>query len=210
MDKPKLIIFDFDQTLVENPEFYKKIYSGTLEKLILEKRGKYGIEVLHNCRKNFDGKGELALFALNVPFKSWADRLMKVKLEMIIPDQELIDNINKLKAKKVIYSGSPVKLIHRILKKIGFSESDFNLIVGWQEPENFPVKWTGSPLVFEKIIKDMGCDKGDVLAVGDNWKNDLAPAKVLGIKTALIGKNKSGDPDFHFDSVYEFVKYFLK
>lgn len=210
MNKPKLIIFDFDETLVENSEFYKKVYSGTLEELILKERGKYGMEVLQNCRKNFDGKGELALFALNIPFKVWANMLINVNLEMITPDREFVDNINKLKAKKIIYSGSPVKLIHRILEKIGFSEKDFDLIIGWQEPESFPVKWTGSPLIFEKIIKEVGFNREDVLAVGDSWKNDLAPAKTLGIKTALIGKGENSNPDFCFNSVFEFIKYFSK
>lgn len=210
MDKPKLIIFDFDGTLVENSEFYKKVYSGTLEELILKERGKYGMVVLQSCRKDFDGKGELALFALNIPFKSWADMLMDVNLEMITPDREFVESINKLKVKKVIYSGSPAKLIYRILEKIGFSEKDFDLIIGWQEPENLPVKWTGSLLIFEKIIKEMGFNKEDVLAVGDNWGTDLAPANAIGIKTALIGKNKNGDPDFHFNSVSEFTKHFQK
>jgi FMN phosphatase YigB (HAD superfamily) len=65
-------------------------------------------------------------------------------------------------------------------------------------------------LVFEKIIKEIGLNKEDILAVGDNWENNLAPANAIGIKTVLIAKNKSGNPGFCFNSVLEFIKYFFK
>ncbi len=41
-------------------------------------------------------------------------------------------------------------------------------------------------------------------------KNDLSQVNAIGIKTALIGKNKNDNPDLCFDSASEFIEYFLK
>ena len=96
-------------------------------------------------------------------------------------------------------------MVNCVLVKLGFTADDFDLIIGWQEPETFPVKWTCSPVIFEKIIKQFNCKPGESLAVGDDWSTDLLPAKTLGIKTAQIGKHNS-EADFHFDNIQEFLK----
>lgn len=204
MKEPKLIIFDFDGTISSSPNFYKDVYSKSLEKLISNKRGKRGLEVLSDCRKNFNGKGELALFALNIPFADWAEMLVNAPLEMISPVPELVNQIKKLNAVKVIYTGSPIKMVHRVLEKLGFSIKDFDLIVGWSEPELFPVKWSSSPLMFEKIMAQFKCNPDQTLVVGDEWNTDLMPAKALGIKTVQVRK-QSGKSDLYFDTLQKFL-----
>ena len=207
MKDPKLIIFDFDGTILSNPDFYRDVYSKSLEKIISKKRGKNGLEVLSNCRKNFGGKGELALFALNIPFADWAEMLIDAPLETISPAPELVSQMKKLNAIKIIYTGSPIKMVHRVLEKIGFSIRDFDLIMGWSEPEYFPVKWSSSPLIFEKIMAQFKCKPDQTWAVGDDWDTDLMPAKAIGIKTVQI-KKQSGKTDLYFDSVQEFLNNF--
>lgn len=204
MKEPKLIIFDFDGTILSNPDFYRDVYSKSLEKIIAKKRGKKGLEVLSNCRKNFNGKGELALFVLNIPFADWAEILINAPLEMISPVPELVSQMKKSNTIKVIYTGSPVKMVYRVLEKLGFSIKDFDLIVGWSEPELFPVKWSSSPLMFEKIMAQFKCDPGQTWAVGDEWDTDLMPAKSIGIKTVQIRK-QNGKSDLYFDSLQEFL-----
>ncbi len=207
MNKSRLIIFDLDSTILANPDFYHKVYSGSLEILISKKRGDEGLEILRKCRENFDGKGELALLALNIHFRDWAKMLIETSLEAIDPAPELVEQIRKLNAIKVIYTGSPVKMVHRVLLRLGFSINDFDLIVGWQESEHFPIKWTRSSFVFEKIITQFNCAPEQSWAVGDEWDTDLMPAKAIGMKTAQI-KNRSGESDFYFDTIQEFLKYF--
>jgi FMN phosphatase YigB (HAD superfamily) len=204
MKDPKLIIFDFDGTILANPDFYRDVYSKSLEKIIAKKRGKRGLEVLSDCRKNFNGKGELALFALNIPFVDWAEMLINAPLEIISPVPDLVSQMKKLNAIKAIYTGSPVKMVYRVLEKLGFSIKDFDLIIGWSEPELFPVKWSSSPLMFEKIMAQFKCSPDQTLAVGDDWDTDLMPAKAIGIKTVQI-KKQSGKSDLYFDTLQEFL-----
>ena len=47
----KLVIFDLDGTIVAEPEFYRKVYSGTLRELIYQESGAEGIKMLEYCRQ---------------------------------------------------------------------------------------------------------------------------------------------------------------
>jgi FMN phosphatase YigB (HAD superfamily) len=201
----KLIIFDLDGTITTESEFYKKVYSGALNELVKEERGSEGLKVLNQCRNNYDGRGELALFNLNIPIKKWAKKLINAPLDLLNRNDEIVRRIRKAEARKVIYTGSPVKMATRILNRIGFAENDFDFIVGWDEPEFFPLKWSCSPWVFEKIIQGFKIDFSEVWSVGDTWETDLEPAKQIGIKTALIGNDK-GSPDVFYPTLSEFLQ----
>lgn len=202
----KLIVFDLDGTISVNPEFYRKVYSGTLERLVAEKHGKEGSAMLKYCREKYNGKGELALFALDIPFRNWAELLVNAPLELLAPQSDLCELFRNVRTIKVVYTGSPIEMAIKILERIGFNPAkDFNLILGWQEPEAFPVKWTCSPIVFEKILNRFSVRPNMAWAVGDVWDTDLMPAKELGAKTAMVTK-QDGNPDVWFPSVNEFLK----
>ena len=205
----KLIVFDLDGTIVVEPEFYRKVYSGTLTDLIRDERGERGLEILHFYRENYDGKGELALFALNIPFRSWAERLIDAPLDLISPQPEFVERFRSLKAKKVIYTGSPMEMAYRILQKVGFKEDDVDLIVGWKEPELFPLKWGCSPLVFESILLRFQCSPQDAWAVGGDWDTDLNPAQSIGMGTARICK-QGGHADKEFETFAAFLNHMIE
>lgn len=202
---PELIIFDLDGTLAVNSDFYRQVYSGTLEKLIEERHSADGLRMLAHCRKNYAGKGELALFALNIPFGDWAQRLINAPLETFVPQLPLVHLLRTIKALKIIYTGSPREMAIRTLRQLGFEpEQDFNLILGWQEPELFPIKWTCSPLMFSGILQRFAITPDKAWAVGDLWETDLAPAKAIGMKTILVRKQE-GSPDERFLSIEDFL-----
>lgn len=203
--KPKLIIFDLDGTICVNPEFYKKIYSGTLNKVVEQQRGQEGLDMLQYCRETYDGKGELALFALNIPFVRWAEFLIEANLSAINPRPDLVEAFKRIKARKVIYTGSPTKMAHRIISKLGFSVEDFDIIFGWREPELFPLKWTCSSVVFDMILRGFLLAPKEALSVGDNWETDLLPAKSIGVPTVKIGK-----VDHNSDMCFADINKFLK
>lgn len=202
---PKLMVFDLDGTLCISPEFYRKIYSGTLSLLVEKERGDKGLETLLNCRQNYDGKGELALMALNIPFQRWAELLITAPLESVQPAPILVEKLRKLPIKKAIYTGSPRKMAINILLQLGFNPAqDFDLIIGQAEPEVFPTKWTCSPLVFQGILDRFCVLPQNALAIGDTWDTDLMPAQQLGIKTVGIRK-QGGNPDYWYPTVEEFL-----
>lgn len=201
----KLVVFDLDGTIAVNSEFYRTIYSGTLNKLVADRRGEDGLTMLRHCRNKYDGLGELALLALNIPFWEWAQLLVNAPLESLVPQPQLCGQIRDLQMIKVIYTGSPVGMAMKILERIGLSPAqDFDLIIGWKEPELFPTKWTCSPLVFEKILQKFSVSPDEAWAVGDTWITDLLPAQALGMRTALVRKN-GGVPDARFSSVEMFI-----
>lgn len=202
-----LIVFDLDGTIVANPMFYRTTYSGTLNHLIAEKRGKRGIEMLHYCREYYDGRGELALFALNIAFREWAEVLTNSSLASLTPQPQLCRKIRDFRGIKVIYTGSPIEMALKILERVGFSPNeDFDLIVGWREPELFPTKWTCSPFVFEEILRRFSVLPSAAWAVGDVWDTDLLPAKTIGMKTALVG-DCVGMPDAVFLTIEMFMEF---
>ena len=201
-----LVIFDLDGTIVHAPEFYRQVYSGTLTTLIAEQRGDEGLEVLAHCRKHYGGKGELALFALNIPFTFWAERLINASLDLIQPDPALVERLRSLPVKKVIYTGSPMKMAWRLLEKFGFRAEDFDLLIGWEEPDFFPLKWSCSPFLFKLMLANFHCEPNDAWAVGDDWETDLAPAQAIGMGTARVRK-EGGDPDIWFPTLSGFLAH---
>jgi len=202
----KVIIFDLDGTIVTEPEFYKNVYSGTLNEVVGKERGKTGLDMLQYCRREFDGKGELALFALNIPYRKWADKLINAPLDLIPELPEVVWKLKSIAAKKVIYTGSPIKMALRMLDKIGFSKEDFDFICGWKEPEIFPVKWTCSSMPFRYILRKFKADPRKSWSVGDEWETDLKPAQVIAINTAEVRKH-NGNPTIRVPTLQAFLDH---
>lgn len=201
-----LIVFDLDGTIVSSPVFYRMIYSGTLNRLVADRRGEQGVAMLRYCREHYDGRGELVLFALNIAFREWAHFLINAPLESLKPQPDLCRKIRSFKGIKVVYTGSPVEMASKILEHVGFSPNDdFDLIMGWREPELFPTKWTCSTFVFEEILRRFSVSPSKAWAVGDVWDTDLLPAKMVGMKTALVG-DAIGMPDCRFPNIEMFLK----
>jgi len=201
MDYPELMIFDMDGTLIINPSFYIKTYSGTLEQTILEERGQIGLDVLKYCREEREGKGELALEMLDIPFSKWAERLNLAPIDNIAPNPELVAKLRAIPSKKVLFTGSPKILAYRLLAQVGFDpEKDFELIIGWEEPEISPRKWECSSMIFREICDRMGIIPQNTWSIGDNWESDLDPAQKIGAKTFQINKS-TGNPDYRFATV---------
>jgi FMN phosphatase YigB (HAD superfamily) len=212
MQEDSMLIFDLDETLSIGEKFYREVYHKTLEKVIERQRGKKGLVTLDQCRKMYDGRGELALHALDIPFWDWAKELIEAStktIELIEPQPRLCQMVKQLPHKKVVYTGSPLKMAILLLKRLGFNpKKDFDMIIGWEQPESFPTKWTKSPLIFKYILERFKIKPSTAYAVGNVWVSDLKPAKYLGMKTVLIGnkQEQSGNPNLKYPSVEEFLR----
>lgn len=206
---PDLIIFDLDGTLIEAPDFYQSVYSYTLEQLIEERFGNEGLELLAYYRQNYDGKGELALEKLGIPFNDWAQKLIKADLRRLSPRNGLVEKLRSVSAKKAVYTGSPSEMAKLALKSIGFEPAaDFDQIIGWEPTHHQPEKWSCSPAVFSQISVEFSASPNQSWAVGDNYDTDLEPAKSLGMVTFQIGSRK-GEPDFRFPDFNSFLDFLL-
>lgn len=203
---PRLIVFDLDGTIIDERKFYQQVYSGSLDQLIEDLHGDRGTSKLCHFREKFNGKGELALSDLGIPFSVWAERLYEVSLSLITPKPEVVAAVRKIKCIKVIYTGSPYRLALRMLNKFGFHTADFDRIIGWQSPEEVPSKWGISTDVFQRILEDYDCQPNEAWSVGDNWEADLKPAHELGMKVAQIGK-KNGNPAMLFPDILSFIEH---
>lgn len=203
----RAIIFDLDGTLVADSAFYRAVYSGSLTSLVQEMRGEDGLKTLAFCRQTYNGKGELALFALNIPYTSWVEQLVKAPLDLITPQPQMVESIRTLSWKKVIYTGSPRLMAIRTLKQLGFKVGDFDLIIGWDDTDMFPVKWTCAISAFELILLKIGCQPPNCWSVGDTWETDLRPAQLIGAKTAKIGSMKNETATACFPRINDFLSY---
>lgn len=202
--RPQAIIFDLDGTLGVSSRFYDEIYAGTLVDLVRETKGEEAVEILL-ARDRLDGRGELTLLSMGIPYRLWAERLIAAPLDLITPQPDMVSAVRRIPAKKLIYTGSPEAFAYRLLERIGFApKKDFELVLGWKEPETFPLKWSNSPFVFASITTLLGCDPQSVWSVGDNWETDLEPAKRLGLTTIQIRKT-AGAADFRFSDVESLV-----
>ncbi len=196
---PELIILDMDGTIVIEPEFYRDIYSKSLYDTVFEERGETGVGMIDYYRANFDNNGQFALMALAIPFSKWADKLSKSDLSGITPRFDIVEKTRQLNSKKIVFTGSPKKLAFKILSRFGFNpEKDFDAIIGWEEPEIWPIKWNCSSFVFQSICHRFQANPSNAWAIGDNWKTDLEPAQAIGIKTIQIQRN-SGTAEKYFE-----------
>jgi len=100
---PKLIVFDMDGTLIDEPEFYRVVYSGTLNQVVEETKGPEGLQTLAWCRQNLEGKGELALMALGIPFRLWAEKLIDAPMDTITPRPDVVAAIRSIQSKKILF-----------------------------------------------------------------------------------------------------------
>jgi len=203
-------IFDLDNTISINSEFYRTVYSQSLTDLIAEARGEEGLQMLEYYRRNCNGKGELALFALNLPFSAWAERLIRSDISMLEPSFEILESVRSLRGRKIVYTGSPRGMADAILMQIGFHVSDFDLVLGWEKPEVFPTKWTCSPTIFRSILMQFGCNSQYSWSIGDNWDTDIVPARTIGINTAFIDPDIGTKTREAYTSLPEFVRVYHK
>ncbi len=201
----KLTVWDMDGTLVQEPKYYRGVYSASLEQTAFEIAGQRGVDEINFCRVNFEGKGELALGRLGIPFSEWGKRLVAAPVDLITPQPQVVDKFRTLDMPKVLFTGSPLAMAMKILDRVGFDPlKDFEMLVGWQEPEDEPSKWYQSKRIFQEILQKMNVNPQDAWSIGDNWETDLAPAQALGLTTVQIERN-TGKPEYRYPNISAFI-----
>lgn len=201
----KLFIFDLDGTLVQNRDFYEQVYSGSLDRVVYDHSGEEGLDILRKTRRVFDGKGELALFALGIPVGVWMSYLNQVSFDLVLPRPDLVCLLRNLEGVKVIYTGSPLLYTLRIIDRIGFSTEDFHEVIATEEMDCYPLKWSRSSHPFQSLMDKYDVDEYCTWSIGDVWETDLEPAARIGIQTILVGERGS-DMATNYEDIIDFLK----
>jgi FMN phosphatase YigB (HAD superfamily) len=158
--------------------------------LIQSEKGKYGLKILKECRQDLDGKGELALLALNIPFKKWALKLVDIDVSSVEANRSISKKIKNLDGVKILYTGSPRKLAIKLIKQIGLSEDDFDEIIAWED-ETFPLKWTSNQLIYKYLSNKYSTHPQNMYSIGNDIDQDVLPIIKFGGTGILIGSSVS-------------------
>ncbi|GGE29704.1 hypothetical protein GCM10011391_05300 [Pullulanibacillus camelliae] len=99
--------------------------------------------------------------------------------------KELLEEI-QYKKKLVLLTNSPEPDSEAILEKLGLKDVFAKKIFSGKKPVQTPAH-------FEALKRAYGVDYQQILSVGDNWINEIRPARLLGCKTVFIDNYGLGD-----------------
>ena len=176
----RILIFDFDGTIVDS----KKAYYHAIEKLL----GKLGLEKKLADKTIDKGLSLMGTFK-SMGFsriKSWflKRKVMKEVLQKVNEVKKCrdVESIRKLKCKKILVSNSLSEFIFPVLRHLRI-EDEFDEIYGadvFEDKETF----------IQNYIKRNSINKKECYYIGDRVK-DVIIARNLGIKSIIISNKCS-------------------
>lgn len=204
ISSPKLIAFDIDNTLIFGPEaeaFYAQ-YGRALERSFAQELS-LNIDQARTClnafRHAYDGRGELAFDAFNLPQTLVYDAICSVCPTGALPRMEkTIALLTQLKERTriVAITDGPVEQARRLLEQTGIPPEWFVEIIAWERGKERPKN--RSSRVFEDVCARYQVLPRDFAMVGDSYTVDIEPAQRLGAQTVHIGNRPESIPDISF------------
>ncbi|MEM2143911.1 MAG: HAD family hydrolase [Candidatus Jordarchaeaceae archaeon] len=208
----KALVFDLEGTLYNSKELTNE-WRTRIFKLIKEKTGKSDEEILKEFLKIVE---ELRRQGFRRPPVSDIVDRMGISREdfykavdsvdaskFLKPDPELRKTLDYMKGKWKIamLTNLSRKTTLNILKALGLDSNLFEPLITASEME----KGKPDPEPFRRISQILCLNPSNIMMVGDSVSSDLAPAKKLGMKTALISEKKISTPlaDLEVKSILE-------
>jgi len=202
----KAIIFDIDGTLYYSADYLRHLTRAVIEALAeLMEVDLREAEVKFRSVKDQVKTISMGLKLLGIDRHVFYEVVVE-KVEpckYIRPRPELKKLLVNLKAKKIkvgCHTNSSRKLAEKVLKCLGLSLKDFDLVITCDDVEPKP-----SEEGYLTVMKTLGLKPDEILYVGDRWEVEVEPAKKLGMKTALVSRKHHGDPDIHLKDVMEIL-----
>ncbi len=200
MSEIKTIVFDLDNTLYSEDagllnEVSKRINEFICKKFNLD----YEDAIAH--RKKFFHKYGTTLKGLMIEEGIEPEEYLKFVHNLntknfLKRNEELINVLNEIKQKKIIFTNSPKEHVLSVIKVLGI-EGFFSGIydIRFLEFNNKPQKEG-----YIKVIKHAGINPKESMMV-DDYDHNLKPAKELGMTTVLVGNGN--------DTKYPYVDYYI-
>ncbi|MBT9283401.1 MAG: HAD family hydrolase [Hydrogenibacillus schlegelii] len=102
--------------------------------------------------------------------------------------RDWIDRFRARGGKTALMTNSPEPDSRTILRKLGLEDA-FDALIFWAEK---PAKTEGHLL---RLLAEFGVRPEEAVSVGDNWPNDIAPARRLGLYTVFVDPYGLGEAD---------------
>ena len=202
----KAVVFDIDGTLYYSSSYLRHLTRSIIEALAeLMKVDLKEAEMRFLSIKNQVKTISMGLKLLGIDRHRFYEVVVE-KVEpckYIRPRPELKKLLANLKAKKIkvgCHTNSSRKLAEKVLKCLGLSLNDFDLVITCDDAEPKP-----SEEGYLTVMKILGLKPDEILYVGDRWEVEIEPAKKLGMKTALVSRKLHGEPDIRLGDVMEIL-----
>lgn len=126
-------------------------------------------------------------------------KVSRVK-ELFPETKEVLDKLSK-KYRLVIGANQPI-YAHDFLEEFDikkyFEKVYLSVEVGYEKPD---------PRFFQYILRGLNLDASEVVMIGDDYRNDIEPAKSLGIKTIWVNYlEQEGEADFVISNLKEILE----
>ncbi len=208
--KVKVVIFDLDGTLYNSKsyeEFLLRIVENLLGEMLNVNLSRARRLFRETMRVQLTVPGTVEILGLNS--REFYVRLsQRVNPDRFIhPDDQvtsLLKFLRKSDVKVVLHTNSGRPLVLKVLKALGLDESFFDYVL---TSDDLPAK--PSPIGYLHILRVTGAKPEEAVYVGNRYDVEVKPAKLLGMKTILIGKRRRAYNADHFISsikeVFRFV-----
>ena len=207
----KLIIFDFDNTLVNTRDAtikaLKYIYKKTKPKISFKKF----LEICDNFERNYNFKRKEWFYYFTKNWKK-AKELEKIYWKVVMKNTKVFEGVRetlkKLKRKyKIVLltltdgkKGIKMKRIKRLKLDKYFDK----IYIGMENVEEYKPKISA----FKRVLKDFKVKSKEVVMVGDSYERDILPAKKLKIFTISFRKRNNADKIIrNFNSLIKIINY---
>lgn len=197
----KALVFDLEGTLYNSKELANE-WRTQVFKLIKEKTGKSDEEILKDFLKiveELKGQGFRRPPVSDIVNRTGISREDFYKAidsvdasKFLKPDPELRKTLDYMKEKwkLAMLTNLSRKTTLNILKALGLDSNLFEPLITASEM----AKGKPDPEPFKRISQALSLKPSSIMMVGDSISSDLAPAKKLGMKTALLSEKKISTP----------------
>lgn len=211
---PEKYILDMDGTVytfrgAENNSFAKSEFYGTIKsnayRFLAETLGlseNEAIAEFNRIKDTYDG--EISLGVENEYQEKYGiDRYTYFRAtwdmdptEYVETDGDVREAINMLQGRMALLTAAPKIWASRVLEHLKIDDLFTNVYTG--EPD---VR-KPNPEIFRKIATDLNVDPTRVVSVGDQEYSDITPAKSIGMKGIIVGKEQLS-ADYRIDSIQQ-------